>query len=74
MERRVQGEEEKEIEECVDAGPVIMVINVTGNHVSAGRTSQTSWLFANAVFTAVCQSPELGQICFPLCTALFQGL
>jgi hypothetical protein len=38
------------MEECVDSSPVIMLINVTGYHVSAGRTSLTSWLFADVVY------------------------
>jgi hypothetical protein len=51
-------------------GPVIMLIKVTGYHVSPGRTSLTSRLFANVVFTAVCESPKLGQIRYGCCARL----
>jgi hypothetical protein len=66
-------EEGKEMEECVDVGPVIMLINVTGYHVSAGRTSlrlclprsvsRLNWVTATA-----------GVVLVPLRTSLIQGL
>jgi hypothetical protein len=54
----VEGEDEgkgegagREKRMCIDARPVIMLINVTGYRMSAGRTSLRLWLFANVIFT-----------------------